>query len=120
VGVGASLDPVALCDLLVEERVKPTFASATWVDLSHGEEFGKRDRLRPGAPLDEPLSQTLRVSVGRKEFEAIAWHPGATVLGRSPIGGREIRLLVPPVLQAFEALGSRTLLEQGRNVCLSL
>src|SRR5207248_3612199 len=31
----------------------------------------------------------------------------ATVLGRSPIGDREIRFLVPPVFQAFEALVSR-------------
>jgi hypothetical protein len=33
--VGASLHQVALCDLLVEERVEAAFAGATWVDLAH-------------------------------------------------------------------------------------
>src|SRR5262249_43820601 len=36
-------------------------------------------------------------------------NPAATVPTRSPFGGREIRFLVPPVFQAFEALASRTL-----------
>ena len=46
--VGAALDQVTLCDLLVEERVEAIFATASRVDLSHGAEFGKRDRTDVG------------------------------------------------------------------------
>src|SRR5262249_60173303 len=59
-----------------------------------------------------PSSSSVPADVPGGDSRGNRLNPAATVPARSPFGGREIRFLVPPVFQAFEALASRTLVNK--------
>ena len=57
-GVGASLDHVTLCDLLVEERIEADLPRAFPIDLTHEPEY-RKSRIRSRSVRDS-YSQEAR------------------------------------------------------------